>query len=74
MKPIDFISNPIVEETIFISLDHTATLAAYQKGDYSKQTDAKWLAFCNSHNLSKRESTNPKWHELYLQLCAERML
>lgn len=74
-KPIDFIGNEIVEETIFISLKTVNTsLTVYCKATYKKSEDPKWLQFCKDHRLTKRETTNPKWYDLYLQLCAEGII
>ena len=74
-KPIDFIPNEIVVETVFISLETVNTsLTVYCKSVYCKEQDPKWIKFCKDHRLTKRETSNPKWYSLYLQLCAEKII
>lgn len=75
-KPIDFIENEIVIETIFISLETVNTnLAVYGKSiTYKRSLDPKWTKFCKDHKLTKRDILNPKWYDLYLRLCAEGII
>jgi hypothetical protein len=74
-KPIDFIGNEIVVETIFISLETVNTnLAVYSKSVYKRSLDHKWIKFCKDNRLTKRESSSQKWYDMYLLLCAEGIL
>lgn len=60
-KPIDFIPNEIIVETIFISLETVNTnLAVYSKSVYKRSLDTKWVKFCKEHKLTKRDLLNPK--------------
>lgn len=74
-KPIDFIENEIVVETIFISLETVNTnLAVYSKSVYKRSLDPKWIEFCKEHRLTKKDLLNPKWYDIYLRLCAEGII
>lgn len=75
-KPIDFIPNEIIVETIFISLETVNTnLAVYNKSvTYKRSLDTKWIKFYKKHKLTKRDLLNPKWYDLYLRLCAEGII
>ena len=44
-----------------------------EKGDYSPETDEKWLKFCKEHNFNSK-NTRGKIYNLYLEMCAEGML
>lgn len=44
-----------------------------EKGDYSPETDEKWLKFCKEHNFNSK-NTRGKVYNLYLEMCAEGML
>lgn len=73
MKPIDFITNPIVEETIWVS--EIRPLSAYQKESYYDfEKDPKWALFKSLMRLTKNESLLPKWRERFLLLCAEGII
>lgn len=69
MRPIDFLGNSLVDEIVFVTLEGKS-LSVWQKSDYHKEKDGKWVGFCREHGLGKCESANPKWHRLYLDLCA----
>jgi hypothetical protein len=69
MKPIDFIPNPIVDETWFITIEQVSTTVIYQSS-YNKDDDIKWKQFCKKHNLNRSERHSQKWFDLYLELCA----
>lgn len=73
MRPIDFIPNPIVEETIWVS--EIRPLSAYQVSSYYDfEKDPKWSLFKDLMRLTKNESTLPKWKERFLLLCAEGII
>lgn len=72
-KPIDFIDNQDVIDTVNINFD-TFSPEKADSGDYIKDRDEKWMKFCREHNLSQKERHHPKWHELYLVMCSEGMI
>lgn len=67
-KPIDFIPNVIVEETLFITIEQISTIIVYTSS-YRKKDDLKWKQFCKKHNLNKKEQQQSKWFDLFLELC-----
>ena len=43
-------------------------------GDYYREKDPKWIAFCKKHKLKQGRDPMYKWHMLFLELCANGLL
>lgn len=43
-------------------------------GDYCREKDPKWIAFCKKHKLKQGRDPIYKWYLLFLELCANDLL
>lgn len=43
-------------------------------GDYCREKDPKWIAFCKKHKLKQGTDPMYKWYLLFLDLCANGLL
>ena len=60
-------------EYITVEFNDVIAVDTSYDGDYYPWNDQKWIDFCKKHGFDHR-ITNGKTFDLYLRLCAERMV